>query len=99
MLIYTVASRRWCCIHALSILHFAKLSDTSLDKLSQLYQLYPQEKNKTTQSALQRRCEDESSQTGAEEERGPNGRRSSDESMIASVLCSLLKGLRPAAAL
>lgn len=51
MLIYTVTSRRWCCIHALSILHFAKLSDTSLDKLSQLYQLYPQEKNQTTQLA------------------------------------------------
>lgn len=33
MLIYTVTSRGLCCPDALSILHFAKLSDTSMDKI------------------------------------------------------------------
>lgn len=32
MVIYTVTSRGLCCPDALSILHFAKLSDTSMDK-------------------------------------------------------------------
>lgn len=34
MVIYTVTSRGLCCPDALSILHFAKLSDTSMDKKS-----------------------------------------------------------------
>lgn len=38
MVIYTVTSRGLCCTDALSILHFAKLSDTSMDKISHLYQ-------------------------------------------------------------
>lgn len=38
MVIYTVTSRGLCCTDALSILHFAKLSDTSVDKISHLYQ-------------------------------------------------------------
>ena len=33
MVIYTVTSRGLCCPDALSILHFAKLSDTSVDKI------------------------------------------------------------------
>lgn len=38
MVIYTVTSRGLCCPDALSILHFAKLSDTSVDKIPHLYQ-------------------------------------------------------------
>lgn len=38
MVIYTVTSRGLCCPDALSILHFAKLSDTSKDKTPHLYQ-------------------------------------------------------------
>lgn len=38
MVIYTVTSRGLCCPDALSILHFAKLSDTSRDKIPHLYQ-------------------------------------------------------------
>lgn len=33
MVIYTVTSRGLCCPDGLSILHFAKLSDTSVDKI------------------------------------------------------------------
>lgn len=38
MVIYTVTSRGLCCTDALSILHFAKLSDTSMDKIFHLHQ-------------------------------------------------------------
>ena len=60
MVIYTVTNGGLCCANALNILHFAKFLDTSMDKISDLYQpllrllTIPQykTKNTATQKAL-----------------------------------------------
>lgn len=87
MVIYTVTSRGWRCIGALSILHFAKLSDTSVDKISQLYRRHL---HKATQSAWRRRRDGERRPENCRcQEELPNERLYPDKKKTRAMMMSV----------